>query len=295
MNKKQQINSITLGGIFAAIYMILTLLSVYLFSILSVFGLILMPVFAAYYASIYRVKETFLFNLATLIVCLICAVQDPFFVLLYILPTLIIGDLFGLLNHLKIPFYATLFLQSLAYSLTNYLAIILAQMIYQTNIISVIIPSVYIYQNFSLCILFVLSGAEAIVATTFVSEQLARLKIVKEKETAIGLSGMITIGLCFILTFFFSYISNNFCHFFFFIGIILSIPQLFAFIHKIKYKELFLALFAVVMICLCFYLSYLEKYRWILFSWMIPFLILDIANLIIYIYNINKKGREKDV
>lgn len=285
MDKKKLTKAMTLGGIFAAIYMILTLLSVYVLSVLSVFGLIIMPIFAAYYASIYRLKETIIFNIATIVVCFICSIGDPFFVLLYILPTLFIGDLFGVFNRRKIKYYATLFLQSLAYSLTNYLAILLAQKVYETNIISIIFPSASFYQNWSLCILFILSGAEAVVSTLFVSEELAKLKIIKEREKEIGIEGIIAIFISFIFMFMCSFFSNNFMNFFFLIGIILSLPLLKDFMDKIHHKEVFLTLFSILMIGGCFYLSYLEKFKWIIMFLAIPFFILDIANLLKYLYN----------
>ena len=113
--KVKSLNAITLGGIFAAIYTVITIISVYIFPLIGVIGLLILPIFSAYYSSLYNFKETLIFNIATLFTCFIVGIADPFYAILYVLPTLVVGDVFGILNRHKIKYYTTIFLQTLSY------------------------------------------------------------------------------------------------------------------------------------------------------------------------------------
>ena len=120
MKKNIDVKSITLAGILAAVYVVITELSVYsVIPLLSVFSLMIMPIFAAYYASIYDFKKVLLFNVTTMILCFIVGIADPLYSVLYVLPTLIVGDLFGLFNKLKLKYYTTILLQTFSFSITN--------------------------------------------------------------------------------------------------------------------------------------------------------------------------------
>ena len=89
--------------------------------------------------------------------CFISGISDPGYVILYVLPTLIIGDIYGLLNRLNIKYYTTIFLQTIAYSITNVIAIYLGELLYDTKIIEFIFGNnKWIYENLSLVILFIL-------------------------------------------------------------------------------------------------------------------------------------------
>ena len=113
MQGNKNLKSITLGAIFAALYAIMSFLSIYFIPILGVIGLIVLPIFAAYYASLYKFKEVLIFNIATILLCFISGISDPGYVILYVLPTLIIGDIYGLLNRLNIKYYTTIFYKPL--------------------------------------------------------------------------------------------------------------------------------------------------------------------------------------
>ena len=90
----------------------------------------------------------------------------------------IIGDIYGLLNRLNIKYYTTIFLQTIAYSITNIIAIYLGEILYDTKIIEFIFGNnKWIYENLSLTILFILSGAEAVVSSIFIAERLQSINI----------------------------------------------------------------------------------------------------------------------
>ena len=46
-------------------------------------------------------KETLLFNIVTIIICFLVAIIDPLYTILYVVPTLIVGDLFEFCYSIK--------------------------------------------------------------------------------------------------------------------------------------------------------------------------------------------------
>ena len=169
MKKNVDVKAITLAGILAAVYVVVTILSVYsIIPLLSVFSLMIMPIFAAYYASIYSFKKVMLFNITTIILCFLVGIADPIYTLLYVVPTLIVGDLFGVFNKLKLKYYTTILLQTITFSLTNIAALLLAEKVYEIQIIEAIISDAWVYENLSFTILFLLSVAEAVFSSMFV-------------------------------------------------------------------------------------------------------------------------------
>lgn len=280
---------ITLGGLFAAIYVVISILSVYVFPAISVLGLLILPIFSAYFSSLHSFKNTLIFNIAVVITCFIASIGDPFYTLLYVIPTLIVGDLFGLLNKLKTKFYTTIFLQTIAYCITNIFVLFLGEIIYETSIIRFIISDEFIFQNFSLSILFILSGAEAIFSSMYISEKLQYLNIKKEKEITFPNYGYITYIVLFLLSIFCYFISKNFYFLFTTIMFLISYPILKEFIGKIKYKNVFLIAYILVSASACFLLGYVSQPFLSPLIFILPLILYCLVKIIFYIYNIIRK------
>lgn len=286
MEKKHNIKAITLGGILSAVYFITTLLSVYVMPILSIFGLLIFPIFAAYYASIFSFKHILIFNITTLILCFFGGIGDPYFCLLYIAPTLIVGDLFGLFIHLKIKVYTTLFLQSIVYSITNILTFYLAEWLYEFRFIDFFFSDQWVYENLSLTFLFLLSGAEAIFSFLFINEQFKKIKPMREKEKKFPIYGNISYVFLFLFSILFYFVSYNVYFLIISMLYILSIPLIFEISKKMKHFNLGLMLYILLFSSLNFYLCYLNLFYIIPLVILIPFCIYCIVKIIVYIYNI---------
>lgn len=290
MRKNIDVKSITLAGILAAVYVVITVLSVYsVIPLLSVFSLMIMPIFAAYYASIYDFKKVLLFNVTTMILCFIVGIADPLYSVLYVLPTLIVGDLFGLFNKLKLKYYTTILLQTFSFSITNIFALLLAEKFYEIQIIEAIISDKWVYENLSFTILFLLSGAEAIFSSMFVFEKLKSFKIIKIKEKEFPTYGYIALIVLFGLTIISYFISNNLYFLLITIILILSIPILNHFIKTMKLFNLVLLGYFIITITINFILCYFGLYYLVAFVCVFPIFVYALVKTIIYIYNINKQ------
>lgn len=284
-----KVNSITLGGIFAACYAILTAIFIYVLPILSSFSMIVLPIIAAYYATKYKLKETILFDIATIFVCFLVGIGDPFYCILYVLPSLIIGNIFGLLNHLKIKFYSTIFFQSLVFSILNYVTLILAEIFYETSIIRFIILDENILLNYSLCILFIISLAEAIMCTLFVSGELKKLGVYKDIEEEFPNYGYIAIIILVVLSIIAYFVNNNFYHLFTFLTLILEILSLIKLLNSLKYKMIAIALTSIFLVVLCLLLSSLNLEKLIMLSITIILAIISLLSYILAKHTIEKK------
>lgn len=290
MKKNIDVKSITLAGILAAVYVVITVLSVYsVIPLLSVFSLMIMPIFAAYYASIYDFKKVLLFNIATMILCFLVGIADPLYSVLYVLPTLIVGDLFGLFNKLKLKYYTTILLQTFSFSITNIFALLLAEKFYEIQIIEAIISDKWVYENLSFTILFLLSGAEAIFSSMFVFEKLKSFKIIKIKEKEFPTYGYIALIVLFGLTIISYFISNNLYFLLITIILILSIPILNHFIKTMKLFNLVLLGYFIITITINFILCYFGLYYLVAFVCVFPIFVYALVKTIIYIYNINRQ------
>lgn len=282
------IKAIALGGIFATIYGILTVLSIYTLPILSIFTLMIMPIFAAYYSSIYSFKNTIIFNIATVFICFILGIGDLLFTILYIVPTLIVGDVYGLINKKNIPLYTSIFLQCITYSITNVLALYLSEAFYDVKIIELIIADEFIYENFSLTILFVLSSAEAIFSSMFIYEQLNKLKIKKEKEKSMPIYGYIAYIIIYLLMILFTFVYKNAFYLMCVFELILCVPLYFQIEKKVKYKNIFFPLFIILYISICFFFCYLKLFEMIFFTLYLFGLLYCIVKILNYLYNERK-------
>ena len=259
MKKPISNKAITTAGILAATFAVISALSVYsVMPILSVFSLMIMPIFAAYFASVFSFKETLLFNLVTIVLCFFVAIVDPLYTLLYVVPVLIVGDLYGVFTKMKLKYFTTMFLQTITYSITNIIALYLAEYFYDIQIISIIIADEWVYKNLSLSILFVLSGAEAVFSSLFISEQLKKVSIIKIKEKEMPIYGYISFVGLFLLAVLFYFVSNNFYFLMVLMMAILIIPILSMFIKKIKHFDFLLLGYVIIMITINFVLCYFD-------------------------------------
>lgn len=274
MKKHISNKAITTAAILAATYAIVSALSVYsVMPILSVFSLMVMPIFAAYFASVFSFKETLLFNITTIVLCFLVAIIDPLYTILYVVPTLIVGDLFGVFTKMKLKYFTTMFLQTITYSITNFIALYLAEYFYDIQIISVIISDEWIYKNLSLSILFILSGAEAVFSSLFISEQLKKVSIIKIKEREMPLYGYVTFVGLFLLAILFYFLSNNFYFLMVLMMAILCIPILSMLIKKIKHFDFLLLGYVIVMITVNFALCYFDLMYVIPLAILLPFMV----------------------
>ena len=287
--KVKSLNAITLGGIFAAIYTVITIISVYIFPLIGVIGLLILPIFSAYYSSLYNFKETLIFNIATLFTCFIVGIADPFYAILYVLPTLVVGDVFGILNRLKIKYYTTIFLQTLSYSITNIITLYLSEKLYELEIVKFIISDSHIYENFSLSILFVLSGAEAIFSSMFISEKLQLLNIKKDKETSFPFYGYLAYLIFTFLSVGLYFVSYNFYYLIICVMISISYPILKEFISKIKHKQPLIITYILLTASISFYFCYLNCFNIIPLIILSPLIIYCLVKMCVYIYNIRRK------
>lgn len=290
MKKSITTKSIASAGILTALYAIASFLSVYnIVPFLSIFFLMIMPILAAYYASINSLKATLLFNIATMVVCFLISLTDPIYSILYVLPTLLIGDLFGLLNKLKIKYYTSIFLQSIAFSITNILAIVLAEKYYEISIIKFIISDEWVYNNLSFSILFILSGVEAIFTSIFVFERLKSINIIKEKERKFPMYGYIAILILTLLTILFYFISNNLYFLCLVMILILAIPIVDYFIKTIKHFSLVMLAYFLITIPLEIYMCSLSLFYLVGIIVISPLSIFCLVKVITYIYNITAR------
>lgn len=287
--KVKSLNAITLGGIFAAIYTVITIISVYIFPLIGVIGLLILPIFSAYYSSLYNFKETLIFNIATLFTCFIVGIADPFYAILYVLPTLVVGDVFGILNRLKIKYYTTIFLQTLSYSIINIITLYLSEKLYELEIVKFIISDSYIYENFSLSILFVLSGAEAIFSSMFISEKLQLLNIKKDKETSFPFYGYLAYLIFTFLSVGLYFVSYNIYFLIICVMISISYPILKEFISKIKHKQPLIITYILLTASISFYFCYLDYFNIIPLIILSPLIIYCLVKMCVYIYNIRRK------
>ena len=284
---KKNIKAITDAGIIAALYLVITIISVYFYNLTSIGCLIIMPIFIAYYSSVYNFKETLLTNLAIVITTLLIGFVDPLYSLFYVIPSLLIGDLYGFLNKRNVGYYTTIFLQTITFSITNILSVILAEIIYETKIIEFIINDDLIIENFSFSILFILSGAEAVLSTMFISEKLKKLNIIKNVEKKMPLYAYIAILSLFLLSVAFFFINHNVYFLLLTMTCIISIPVFADIFNKLKGKPLFSIAIIFSLVSSSYLLCFFKLYQLIPMIFMLVLFVYSIVKIINYIYNIN--------
>lgn len=107
-------NYLTLGGLFITLHLLFIFLSrVFVGSefILVVF----LPLLSTIYTLKYGVKEVTMFSIATF---LLCAIFEPITTLIYVLPGLICGIVYGMLRKRKVKELSLVYISSLSHSIT---------------------------------------------------------------------------------------------------------------------------------------------------------------------------------
>lgn len=207
MKNKEKINSITLAAIFAAIYIIMSAISIFI-PVLDAIILVIMPIFATYYAARYSFKEVLIFNIATILLCFLVTVSDPFFAVLYIFPTLVVGDVFGLLYKTKVHYYTSYFVLSITFLLTNIFSFYLTNVIYEIDLLKEIFNNEGFSKYFSLSFLLVFSMIESFVCQKMVTNELKKFHLEVKVEESIPtyyyplciLLGLSCVGFYFVWT-----------------------------------------------------------------------------------------------
>ena len=287
--KKDNIKAITLAAIFSALYVCITIISVYFFPLLSVLSLLIMPIFSAYYSSVFNYKYTLLYNVCVVILTFVSGIADPLYPVFYVIPSLLIGDLYGLFNKLNIKYYTTIFLQTIAYSLTNIIAILLAEKIYENNINSIIISDPFILDNFSFTILFVLSGAEAVFSSMFIFEKLKALNIKKEIEKQMPLYAHVANISIFLLSILFSFINKNIYYLLICMNIVISFPVFVDTFKVINKKNYLLFILVISLASVNYALAIFNLFHLIPLTITTLLVVYSLVKIIIYIYNISTK------
>ena len=287
--EKRKVKAITIAAIFAALYVCITIISIYVFPLLSVLSLFIMPIFSAYYSSVFNYKQTILYNVSVILLTFICGIADPLFPIFYVIPSLLIGDLYGLFNKLNLKYYTTIFLQSIAYSIANISAILLAEKIYETNIISLIISDKFILDNFSFAILFILSGAEATLSSMFIFEKLHVLKINKEVEKKMPLYGYIANIVIFALSIVFSFINKNIYYLLITMNLIISIPIFYDAFKVFNKKNHLLFIVVIALVSLNYLLALFSFFHLIPLTITLLLTLYSLVKILRYIYNITTK------
>ena len=151
-----------------------------------------------------------------------------------------------------------------------------------------IISDEWTYQNLSLSILFILSGAEAVVSSAFTYEQLAKVHIFKEKEKTFPIYGFIAIFVMFIGAAIMYFFDNNV----YFLLITILIITILGLVYELsthpKRKIIFISYVAIIS-AISLTLCYFAMFKMIPLVLILPFFILSIVKVIIFIYNNNKE------
>ncbi len=289
MNRKK-IKSITLAAIFAAIYLIMSALSL-IIPVLDGVILIIMPIFATFYAAKYSFKETFLFNFATLILCFLVTVSDPFFSLLYIFPTLVVGDVFGLLYKKKVPYITSFFILTLIYVLTNLFSFYLTKIIYEIDLLKELFNNPGFINDFSLSFLLIFSMLEAFSCQRIVTNELQKFNLYPIKEQKIPYYSYfinLIIGIFCVISLFFW---TNLYLFLFLLFMSLSIFSIYQFFQSSSHRLLYLFLLLFYFIFSSIPLIANQRLIYIPLFILIPTFILQIVYLCQIRYNNEHKAK----
>ena len=287
MHKK--INSMTLAAIFAAIYLVISALSL-AFPFLDGIILVIMPIFATYYAAIYKTKEILLFNLATLLLCFLVTISDPFFSILYIFPTLVVGDLFGLLIKKRVPYYTSFFILSIIYLLTNLFSFYLTKVFYDIDLLQELFQNEGFIQNFSFTFLLFFSMLEAFCCQKIICNELKKFHLSTFYETSLPTYYFIIVILFLLLTILFLFLWTNLYLLCFFFVLSLSIFSIKEALCMIKHKSIIILIGLVALFLAAIPLLAFQKYLYLPLLILIPNLVFQIVYFCQILYNKKRKN-----
>lgn len=288
--KKRKLNALTLAALFAAIYIIMSAFSL-AFPFFDAIILVIMPIFATYYAAKYHFKEIILFNLSTILLCFLVTISDPFFSVLYILPTLFVGDIFGLLYQKKIPYFTTYFILSISFLLTNLFSFYLTKVIYEIDLLQQLFHNASFSKYFSLTFLLALSMIESFVCQTLVSNELKKFNLQIFKENTIPLYYFIVLGILIAVCVasLWLWINLYICLFVFIVS--LSIFMWMECFKKIKQKTLFAFCILVYLIFSAIPIIAYQQFVYLPCIILLPIAILQIVYLCRIGYNNTRKRK----
>ncbi len=235
---QKKIKAMTLAAIFAAIYIIMSALSL-AFPFLDTIILVIMPIFATYYSARYAFKEIVLFNITTLVLCFLVTLSDPFFSILYIVPTLFVGDIFGLLYKKKVPYYTSFFILALTFAFTNLFSFYFTKVIYDIDLLKEIFNNKGFIKDFSLSFLLIFSMLESFICQKLVVQELKKFQLSSPIETKIPIYYFIFNFLLILLSIGCRWIWINLYLCLFVLVCAISSFSIIEFIKKIKYKTIF--------------------------------------------------------
>lgn len=287
MNHKK-INALTLASIFSAIYVIISILAS-LIPILDLFVLIVMPIFAAYYSCRFKAKETILFNISCVLLCFLFSYSDPFYAVIYILPTLIIGDIFGILIKHKVSYYVMLFTMTFVYLMMNVLSIYLTDIIYiDSKIIEFI--SLLMSKRTIIITLYLVSLVQAYLSQVILTHELKKFAITVNREKDVPSYNYWFNLVMILMTTCLFFIDKNVYFIFYLLTYSACIASIIKFIAKIKYKAIIIGVTALFyIISLIFIGTNLGFYYCTLFLLSIP-LFIQIVFLCQIMYNFHKQS-----
>lgn len=252
-------NYLTLGGLFVALHLLFVFISKVLAGsefILVVF----LPLLSTIYALKFNIKETIIFFIASFLLCLIF---EPVATLIYVLPALICGTLYGVFRKRKVKELSLLYLSSMSHSISLLISFLFISLMFkEVDFFSIFASFINKEgQAFYVCIylfLILLGVLEAFVTHSITSNELKRLgyqDLDCENDTPIWMNVCLVIAtsiyllLAFLNPIFSCYVVPFLLAF--------SIPNVVDFIGENKRKWMYL-LVGILFIVLIFILKYVS-------------------------------------
>ena len=290
--KNQKIAAITYGSVFSVIYLLITILAMTIPMIEGII-LVIMPIFATYYAIKFSYKEIILFNICSLLICFLLSISDPFFTLLYIFPTLIIGDVFGITIKFKIKPFSSFIILTLSYFLMNILSLYFTKIIYNIDLLAYLLNNDQnLIQYFSLGLLFIISLVESILCISIVYNELKKLNIQIIMENLNTWYFEFLFIFCFILCLVFKFINFNIHFILFLLCLVILIPSFINFLKIYKHKNLFFIILGIFYIFSLVPINLYLNSTFIPILLLFPFFILEFAILCQKMYNQAKEKKK---
>ena len=255
--------------------------------------LVIMPIFATYYAIKFSYKEIILFNICSLLICFLLSISDPFFTLLYIFPTLIIGDVFGITIKFKIKLFSSFIILTLSYFLMNILSLYFTKIIYNIDLLAYLLNNDQnLIQYFSLGLLFIISLVESILCISIVYNELKKLNIQIIMENLNTWYFEFLFIFCFILCLVFKFINFNIHFILFLLCLVILIPSFINFLKIYKHKNLFFIILGIFYIFSLVPINLYLNSTFIPILLLFPFFILEFAILCQKMYNQAKEKKK---
>ena len=234
-------NYLTLGGLFVALHLLFVFISKALAGselILVVF----LPLLSTIYSLKFNIKETIIFFIASFLLCLIF---EPVSTLIYVLPALICGCVYGIFRKKNVKELSLLYISSMAHSVSLLISFsFISLMFKEVDFFSIF--STFISKDgaaFYVCIymfLILLGVLEAFVTHSITTSELKRLgykDLEREKDTPLWMNfALVGISLIYVVLAFINPILT--CYVMPFL-LAFSIPNIVDFIGEDKHKWIY--------------------------------------------------------